>query len=92
MIFLDTNSATASEWVRKEIEIANALAIGVLQVIFPRPPAPDGRLDRARFTELCEPLSRTRLILTDRTWRSDVVTRIALRVEAAAARRRAGPG
>lgn len=56
MIFLDTTGATASEWIRHEIEIANSLAIGVLQVVFPRAVASPGRLDRARFTELCEPL------------------------------------
>ncbi|MFO1120477.1 MAG: toll/interleukin-1 receptor domain-containing protein [Rhodospirillales bacterium] len=94
MIFLDTSGATASEWVRKEIEIANALAIGVLQVIFPRPPAPDGRLDRARFTELCEPLElgEAEFAGSDlqreggEPLKDDVLTRIALRVEGLRAR------
>jgi len=56
MIFLDTTGATKSEWIKIEIEMANSLAIGVLQLLFPRTGAPTDRLERARFTELCEPL------------------------------------
>lgn len=94
MIFLDTTGATASEWIRKEIEIANALAIGVLQVIFPRPPAPDGRLDRALFTALSEPLELNEADFEGQDPRREggeplkpeVLTRIALRVEGLRAR------
>lgn len=94
MIFLDTTGATASEWIRKEIEIANALAIGVLQVVFPRPPAPDGRLDRALFTALSEPLELNEADFAGADLRREggeplkpeVLTRIALRVEGLRAR------
>lgn len=94
MIFLDTTGATASEWIRKEIEIANAPSIGVLQVVFPRPPAADGRLDRALFTALCEPLELSAADFEGQDPRREggeplkpeVLTRIALRVEGLRAR------
>lgn len=93
MIFLDTTGATASEWIRKEIEIANALAIGVLQVVFPRPPV-DGSLDRALFTALCEPLELSEADFAGQDLlreggeplKPEVLTRIALRVEGLRAR------
>ncbi|MBK8211938.1 MAG: toll/interleukin-1 receptor domain-containing protein [Rhodospirillales bacterium] len=56
MVFLDTTGAIASTWIQHEIEVANSLAIGVLQVIFPRPMPSAVQLDRALFTELCDPL------------------------------------
>lgn len=94
MIFLDTTGALASEWIRHEIEIANALAIGVLQVVFPRPPAPAGGLDRARFSELCEPFELAGRHFLGRDFgrdgrerlAPDVLTSIALRVEGLRAR------
>ena len=60
MIFLDTTGATESKWIREEIEIANSLAIGVLQVLFPRIATPTDHLDRAQFTELCVPFELSR--------------------------------
>jgi len=77
MIFLDTTGALASEWIRHEIEIANALAIGVLQVLFPRPPAPGGGLDRARFTELCEPFELAEPDFLGGVFRGDGSERLA---------------
>ena len=91
MIFLDTTGAKKSEWIRHEIGIANALNIGVLQIIFPRP---GGTLDRDLFTALCEPMELTEADFSGRDFaRQDgeplepaTLTQIALRVEGLRAR------
>lgn len=91
MIFLDTTGAKKSEWICHEIGIANALNIGVLQIIFPRP---GGALDRDLFTALCEPMELTEADFSGRDFaRQDgeplepaTLTQIALRVEGLRAR------